>query len=163
MQARRASREHALQILYQLEFLPLPKADQDTHMHRSVFEQVNSLEQVDESALQRFATDFFERFCPSEATDTYALRLVEGVVAHLPQIDRMLTQISHGWKLARMAAVDRNVLRIAAYELLFETSLPQSVVINEAIEVARRYGAQQSAAFVNGVLDALAHKRETSK
>ncbi|MEM7494708.1 MAG: transcription antitermination factor NusB [Myxococcota bacterium] len=158
MQARRASREHALQMLYQLEQQQLRQTHQDGSGRQGVFEQVSSLAQVDEGALEGFAAGFFKRFCPQGVTDAYALRLVRGVAAHLPQIDETLAGISHGWKLARMAVVDRNILRIAAYELLFESSLPPAVVMNEAVEVARRYGAQQSPAFVNGVLDALAHK-----
>lgn len=157
MRMRRVSREHALQMLYQLEQQPLRRTSQDEGSERgSVFEQADSLAQMDENALEDFAAGFCKRFCSQEKTDAYALQLVRGVAAHLPRIDETLAEISHGWKLARMAVVDRNILRIAAYELLFEPSLPPAVVMNEAVEVARRYGAQQSPAFVNGVLDALA-------
>ena len=84
----------------------------------------------------------------------FADQLIIGVRQHRDELDEKLSRIADNWRLSRMAATDRNVLRLGAYELL-HTDTPPPVVINEAIELARRYGTDQSAQFVNGVLDRL--------
>jgi N utilization substance protein B len=88
-----------------------------------------------------------------------ALALVHGVAANGKAIDERIEVASEHWKLARLAAVDRNVLRVAVFELLLETDTPAEVVIDEAVEIARRYGGSGSPAFVNGVLDRIARGR----
>lgn len=89
------------------------------------------------------------------ASEKFCLELYDGVVARLEEIDQRLTTAAENWRLARMAGVDRNVLRLGAWELLAEPPTPPSVVINEAIELVRRFGSADSPAFVNGVLDRL--------
>ena len=91
--------------------------------------------------------------------EAFGLGLYDGVVAHLDDIDRRLGAAAENWRLPRMAAVDRNVLRLGAYELLFAPDTPAGVAIDEAIELARRYGSAGSPAFVNGVLDRLLQMR----
>lgn len=86
----------------------------------------------------------------------YALRLCRGVLAHLNEIDRRVEQASRNWRIARMSRVDRNVLRLATYELHYLDDIPVPVVINEAVEIGKTFGAQESAAFINGVLDRVA-------
>jgi N utilization substance protein B len=85
----------------------------------------------------------------------FADRLVAGVRAVLADLDRRISGAAENWRLERMPVVDRNVLRIAVWELLHERSTPPAVVIDEAVEIARRYSSAASAAFVNGVLDAV--------
>jgi transcription antitermination protein NusB len=89
--------------------------------------------------------------------------LVEGVASHLEELDALIVRYSEHWRLERMVAVDRNLLRLAAYELLYQSGIPPKVVINEAVELAKRYGTEVSGAFVNGILDhiRLALGRET--
>jgi len=87
----------------------------------------------------------------------FAWELVKGTAAHRAEIDALIAAHATNWKLSRMAAVDRNVLRLATYELL-RAEIPASVVIDEAIELARRFGDDPSPAFVNGVLDAVARE-----
>ena len=87
--------------------------------------------------------------------NAYTETLVRGVVEQGARIDELLGEFSSGWSLERMPAVDRNVLRIGAFELLC-TDTPASVVIDQAVELARRFGDEPSPAFVNGILDALA-------
>ena len=77
-------------------------------------------------------------------------------------IDERIAAASTRWKLHRISAVDRNILRIATYELLFEPEVPTEVVIDEALEVARRYASEASPAFVNGILDEIARQRESA-
>jgi N utilization substance protein B len=87
--------------------------------------------------------------------EPFALALYDRVVSRLPEIDARLTEAATNWRLPRMAAVDRNVLRLGACELLFTPETPPRVVLDEAIELARRYGSADSPAFINGVLDRL--------
>lgn len=87
--------------------------------------------------------------------EPFGLGLYDGVVAHGDEIDRRLAAAAENWRVARMAAVDRNVLRLGGYEILYTPETPPTVALNEAIELARRFGAAESPAFVNGVLDRL--------
>lgn len=90
-----------------------------------------------------------------KAAVRFAEELIRGVAARIERLDEAIQEQSESWKVERMARVDRNVLRLGAYELLF-TDTPAKVIINEAIEIARTYGAEGSPAFVNGILDRLA-------
>lgn len=85
--------------------------------------------------------------------------LVRGTSGHLAEIDTLLSKHATNWSLNRMAVVDRNILRLAAFELLFGNETPPKVAINEAVELAKRFGTPDSGKFVNGVLDSL-HKAE---
>jgi N utilization substance protein B len=87
--------------------------------------------------------------------------LVAGVRRNREELDELLERTADNWSLSRMAAADRNVLRLGAYELLF-TDMPERVAINEAVELAKRYGSRQSAQFVNGILDRLLKEHRTS-
>lgn len=127
---RRQSREIALQILFQNEFAPKisPK-------------------------------EFMAVFEPNVDRETlgYTEELVDGVIAHKAEIDARIGAASRHWKIERMAGVDRNVLRIAVYEIKFAANpLKENIVIDEAVEIARKYGTTESASFVNGVLDQVA-------
>lgn len=132
MGVRRRGRELALQLLYQRE---LAGGEVD--------------------ALAASSSDLQE--VPPAARE-FASALLRGVIAHLAEIDRELTGQADNWRLERMAAVDRNILRLAMFELLHEPDTPVSVVIDEAIELAKRYGSERSSQFVNGVLDAFAQR-----
>lgn len=129
MTRRTRAREVALQLLYQRDVNPTLKR----------------------KVLEAFVRDRLR----DEALRPFALSLYDGVAAHAEEIDRHLTAAADNWRLPRMAVVDRNVLRLGAYELLFTPETPGKVVLDEAIELARRYGALNSPAFVNGVLDRL--------
>ena len=89
-----------------------------------------------------------------EAFD-YAQSLVEGTLEHLPEIDDLIRRQAEHWRLERMPAVDRNILRLAIYEFLYETDVPKLVILDEAIELAKEFGTEQSGRFVNGVLDGI--------
>ena len=94
----------------------------------------------------------------SKAVLNYALVLTAGVIEHLSSIDTRLTYASQNWSVSRMGRVDRAVLRVAAFELLYQgDEVPKNVVINEAIEVAKSFNGDDSAQFINGVLDRLAN------
>ncbi len=92
----------------------------------------------------------------------YANRLVVGTLEHLKEIDQSIAEHATHWRLSRMASVDRNVLRIAVYEMLYESETPRVVAIDEAIEVARRYSNYEATQFINGLLDAIRRDLESA-
>jgi transcription antitermination protein NusB len=128
MASRRKARELALQMLFQWEL------GQHTPQH------------VIATFLRSQRTD------PEE--EGFARSLFEGTVSEVESLNRMIQERAEHWRLERMAAVDRNVIRLALYELLHYTETPPAVVINEALELARRFSTADSVEFVNGVLDA---------
>ena len=95
---------------------------------------------------------------PARGLKGKARRFVEGVVANQSDIDGRLDEVSDNWPVHRMAAVDRAILRLGAYELAYEQDTPKAVVISEAIELAKRFSTQKSGPFINGVLAALARE-----
>lgn len=130
---RQASRQVALQVLYALDVGPGDASVDE------VFERVA------------------DNFDLPEGARAFAKQLVCGVTEDLEGIDARLARHARNWRVARMAAVDRNVLRIGTYELL-HTDTPAAVVLDQAVELARRFGAEGSPAFVNGILDAVARE-----
>lgn len=128
---RTKARERAVQALYQLD--------------------------VAASDLDEALARFWRNFEPVEReVREMAEELVRGVAAHRREIDELIEGASANWRLDRMARVDRNVLRLAVHELLHLPDVPVKVVINEAIELGKKYGSESSGAFVNGVLDGIA-------
>ena len=102
---------------------------------------------------------FFRHHRVAVGSRQFVSRLVEGTTQHLAEIDPLIRRHATNWTLERMAIVDRNILRLGVYELLHETETPPKVVINEAVDLAKRFGAADSGKFVNGVLDSI-HKTE---
>lgn len=131
MRKRTKAREAAIQILYQIEMT------QDPHEKaRQVYWENNPVD----SEIREFAD-----------------RLVIGVAQHQKPIDQRIAKCADNWDITRMAAVDKNILRLASYELLYTEEIPPKVAINEAVELAKKYGDTDSSKFVNGVLDKI-HK-----
>lgn len=85
--------------------------------------------------------------------DPYAREVLEGIEAHQEEIDHLVEERAEGWRLERLYSVDRNILRLAIYELLYREDVPPEVVIDEAVELAKKYGTERSPAFINGILD----------
>ncbi len=137
MGIKRQARECALQILYPLDMLAL----EDLEIKLQV-----------EDAIARF----FDNFDADARARERASEIVRGVLGERARIDEVIAAHSPRWRLERMALVDRNVLRLCVHELLFDSETPARVVIDEGVEIAKRFGAEQSAAFVNGVLDSAA-------
>ena len=98
-----------------------------------------------------------ERFCENfnlpQKVRPFFLQLVNGVLAAQPQIDILIERYSKHWKVQRMSCVDRNVIRVAVYEMLFCHDIPPKVSINEAIDIAKKFGTEESGAFINGIVD----------
>jgi N utilization substance protein B len=129
MGARRKARELALQMLYQHDLSGNPP---DTIL--STFEDL-------------------QKSKPS--TREFATRIFKGTVEHQEAIDQMIVQQADNWRLSRMAVVDRNIIRMSIYEFLHEQDTPKLVVIDEAIEIAKKFGTQKSSQFINGILDGI--------
>ena len=130
MGLRRQAREAALQALFQCDFLGAWDID---------------------------AAEFcMQHYGAGEQCREFALKLCHGVISNLVKIDSQLTCASENWSLSRMARVDRAILRVATYEISYLDEVPSNVAINEAIEVAKRFGAEESPVFINGVLDRIA-------
>jgi N utilization substance protein B len=99
--------------------------------------------------------DYSRCFSPSERVMPFFRRLTDGVLLYIEDIDRVIEGYSSNWKVRRMACVDRNVLRLAVFELLYCEDIPTKVSINEAIDIAKKFGASESGGFINGILDSI--------
>ena len=93
----------------------------------------------------------------------FSQELVSGTLRHLEEIDRIIQEAAENWEMGRMAVVDRNILRCAAYEIIYRNDIPAAVTINEALEIAKKYSSLESASFINGLLDKIAHLHAKSK
>ncbi len=136
MRNRTKSREYAIQMLYQV----------DIRRHS-----------------ERVAEEFWQVHEATEDVRTFANQLFAGTLQHLPEIDRLITSHTDNWDLSRMAVIDRNILRLGAFELLHMEDVPSKVCINEAIELAKRFGDAESGKFINGILDAIHKKAHARK
>jgi len=130
---RRKAREYALQLLFQLDF-------------------------TGTSYTFQARDDFWSDKNESGEVRDFAEGLVKGTVEHIEEIDKLIEKVTENWAMKRMAAVDRNILRFAAYEIFFRKDIPSAVTINEALEIAKKYSSSESASFLNGVLDKLAQE-----
>lgn len=130
MGARREGRELALQLLYALELNPIE------------LEEMLRLSRENSRA--------------SDEVREFAELLVSGVVANRDPIDKIIVEKSKNWAISRMARVDLNIIRLAVFELVFLSDIPRNVTINEAIEVAKKFGTEDSPSFINGMLDEIA-------
>ena len=99
---------------------------------------------------------FWEDLSVPAEVRKFSDELVFGVYEKIEEIDRMLSQYSENWTIDRMTGVDRNILRMAIFELLFRPEIPKNVTINEAVEIGKKFGSEDSGAFVNGILDRIA-------
>lgn len=104
---------------------------------------------------QQMLADYCRCFPPNKRAYPFFERLTTGVLKLRPEIDRVIERYSSHWKVQRMACVDRNILRVAVYELLYCGDIPAKVSINEAIDIAKKFGASESGAFINGILDSI--------
>lgn len=139
MTARTRGREYALQVLYELDASG-KDADSALDAYWSNFETTGRPAGSPE---------------PDPAIKTFTQQLVTGVAKNVAELDSMIERCSTNWRLDRMPRVDRNVLRLACFELMHTLDVPVKVVINEAIELGKRYGSEESGAFINGILDKL--------
>jgi len=119
----------ALQILYQMDFVKLPP--------------------------QKAIDLFCAHFASEDLDCEFISRLVEGVLSHNVEIDKVISELSEKWRINRMCTTDRNIIRLAAFEILYCPDIPPKVSISEAVEVGKRFGTEESGAFINGILHSL--------
>jgi N utilization substance protein B len=146
---RRRSREIALQILHQIDVAGAPESDADVDM--MIARYFDHLAMKGGPAREEDEDDGAD--VAAKIDRPLVQELVRGVTQHGVEIDDTLTKLSQNWRLERMAIVERNVIRIALYELKYCENVPVNVVLNEAVELAKRYGTAEGAAFANGLLD----------
>ncbi len=137
MRSRRRGRELALKLLYGFDLLP-----------RDVDRTLN---------------EFWDLTRYSEEVQDFAEKLVRGTLTHKAEIDAFISKNTINWSIDRMAVVDRNILRYAVYELLYEDVIPPKVTINEALDISKKYSTPKSSAFINGILDHIHHAIEKEK
>jgi N utilization substance protein B len=135
MGVRRKSREAVLQFLFQDDFKGFEVG-------------------FDQNLAQRFV-DFCSLYDVQKKARPYAVELLQGVYSKRPEVDAVITRHASNWRLERIDVTDRNVLRIAVFEMIHREDVPSEVAINEAVEIAKRFCAGESPSFVNGVLDAV--------
>lgn len=143
MGARRLGRERALQALYQLEMGGTSPKDAVEAAWAAGHEEPD------------VPLDPSEQGQPTDARQ-FTQALVEGAWQHRSEIDALIQEHSHNWRLDRMSRIDRNVLRIAIFEMKYRDDIPRKVSINEAVELGKRFGTEESSAFINGLLDRVA-------
>lgn len=137
MKSRRKAREAALQALYQCDTLD-EWTTESIDLYFAVFQDTREMDEIQKANL------------------VFARSLADGVIRYLEFVDGQISAASTHWSLARMSRVDRNILRFATFEIGFMPDIPVSVTINEAIEIAKAYGTDDSRLFINGVLDNIA-------
>ena len=138
MSSRRRSREMAIQVLYQVDMAQSDLAE----------------------ALRLFC----EHFKAPESIRDFAFELARGAHEHQEEVDSLIKGFSENWRLERMPTVDRNILRLAIYELLYRPDIPAKVSINEAVDLGKKYGSEDSGSFINGILDRIRlHLEETGR
>ena len=106
---------------------------------------------------------FCGNFCPSKKIQPFFLKMVNGVLGAKSELDALIERFSENWDISRMSGVDRNVMRIAAFELIYCDDIPPKVSINEAVDVGKKFGTEESGAFINGILDSIREELEIEK
>lgn len=134
---RREQREHIFELLFRVEFNTQEEMDEQVRMHMDDMKEAEAI---------------------SEKEEAYITGKYKKIVEKIQELDAMLDEVSLMWKTARMSRVDLTILRLAAYEMKFDEDIPEKVAINEAVELSKKYGGDESPAFVNGVLAKLAGK-----
>lgn len=135
MGVRRRSREAVLQFLFQDDFKGFEAG-------------------LDKDLRQRFV-DFCSLYDVQKKARPYSIELLEGVYGMRSEVDAAISKHASNWRLERIDVIDRNIMRIAVYEMMYKTDVPSEVAINEAVEIAKRFCGDDSPSFINGVLDSL--------
>lgn len=141
---RRKAREYVLQFLYEIDFTKLSSDISQEELKGKLNLFWKEAKEKDRS-IKKFAGD-----------------IIKGTLANLEAIDSVIQSATENWRLDRMASIDRNILRFAAYELIYQKDIPPAVTINEAIEIAKTFSTVESAAFINGILDKILKNASSS-
>ncbi|MEK6528554.1 MAG: transcription antitermination factor NusB [Nitrospirota bacterium] len=132
---RRRAREYALQLLFQLDVTRGKLTD-------------------------KLMEDFWKDIKEDNDVKEFANSLIRGTRENIAEIDKIIKKSAEHWSIGRMAIIDRNIIRCAAYELLYRADIPPSVAINEALEISKKYSSEDSASFINGILDKIQKSKD---
>lgn len=152
MGQRREARERAVQFLFQHDMNP-PENIEEALEHFWETQQATAIAQDKEGATWGQKVELPPPTTQEVATRSFADKLIRGVLEHQAELDGRIKQHAENWDLHRMAVVDRNILRLAIYEMLHRDDIPPVVSINEAVDIAKKFSTQDSGKFVNGILD----------
>ena len=153
MRKRTRAREFALQILYELDI-----AESHSELEEMLEDFWKDRTDLALTSPEKMALEEDKK--QSDVRD-YTEKLVRGTLDKKAEIDAIIERSAENWEMKRMACVDRNILRLSAYEILYLGEIPLKVAINEAVELAKRYGEEDSSKFVNGILDRIAKTEKT--
>ena len=142
---RRKAREYALQFLYRIDFFDGSGGGPERYTKPGELK----------GEIESFWNEAGDA---GQDVKLFAGDIITGTIMHLEEIDSAIERIAEKWTLLRIASIDRNILRFAAYELLFRKDIPSAVTINEALEIAKKYSTAESASFINGLLDRIARE-----
>jgi N utilization substance protein B len=152
MGQRREARERAVQFLFQHDLNP-PENLEEALGHFWLTQQATAIAEEKGGANWGQKVELPPPTAQELATRLFADKLIRGVLEHQPELDARIKQHAENWNLHRMAVVDRNILRLAIYEMLHRDDIPPVVSINEAVDIAKKFSTQDSGKFVNGILD----------
>lgn len=150
---RRELREHCFKMLFCADFYPVEETKEQLGCY---FELPQEDETTPEGVLNILHQAEFD-----EKDHQYLLQKSEAVIAKLSELDSRINEVAQGWKTKRMGKVDLTILRLALFEMLYDQEIPEKVAINEAVELAKKFGQKESPAFINGVLAKLVSGQET--
>lgn len=144
---RRKAREYALQFLYRIDFIDGQEGSPGRYAKPGELK----------SELESFWNETGD---VKQDVKSFAEDIITGTIKNIAEIDSVIERVAEKWSLSRIASIDRNILRSAAYELLYRQDIPGAVTINEALEIAKKYSTAESASFINGLLDRIVRERK---
>ena len=145
---RRELREHCFKMIFRADFYSAEETEEQMELYFTAPEE-------DETTQEGTPVMLHQMNFKDEEIE-YLLKKSEAVVAKLPELDAKINEVAKGWKTRRMGKVELTILRLAVYEMLYDEDIPEKVAINEAVELAKKFGQEESPAFINGVLAKLA-------
>lgn len=141
---RREMREHCFKMLFGAEFYTAEETSGQTAQYFDSPEEDDTTAEGDVEVIHQVGV--------KESDRTFLIDRVEGIIAKVPELDEKINSVAKGWKTNRMGKVELTILRQAAYEILYDSEVPAKVAINEAVDLAKKYGGKEAPAFINGVL-----------
>ncbi len=141
---RRELREHCFKMLFCTDFYPAEETEQQFQRYFEAPEEDETTPEGTEVLLHRIEA--------GEADRQYLIQKAEAVAERIPELDEKIDRVAEGWKTRRMGKVELTILRLALYEMMYDDQIPEKVAINEAVELAKKFGQSESPSFINGVL-----------
>jgi len=157
MRKRREARERATQFLFQYDLNPPERLEEALDMFWES-QRAAAIQQEKGPAMWGESVELPPPSTEEAAVRLFADPLIRGVIEHRAELDETIRRLARNWDLHRIAVVDRNILRLAIYEILYRDDIPPVVSINEAVDIAKRFSTEESGKFVNGILDKVKHE-----